>query len=72
MLDQYGGWTNELMVDWFVDYARIVFRELGPHVQFFTTINDPAGLCRVLYDYKNQSFGEFFINPSPLCLTAFF
>ncbi|XP_015523923.2 myrosinase 1-like [Neodiprion lecontei] len=49
IIEDMGGWTNELMVDWFVDYARVILRELGPSVKLFSTINQPAVLCEMGY-----------------------
>ncbi|XP_046742729.1 myrosinase 1-like [Diprion similis] len=44
-LEDMGGWTNELMTQWFVDYANIIFTEFGPSVRIFITINEPSTLC---------------------------
>lgn len=44
-LNDLGGWTSELMIDWFADFARIVFREIGPKVKIFTTFNEPTVIC---------------------------
>lgn len=43
--EKMGGWTNELMVEWISDYARVVFKELGSKVKYFMTINEPADVC---------------------------
>jgi len=45
IFEEMGGWTNEMMVEWISDYARIVFKELGPNVKYFITINEPAVIC---------------------------
>ncbi|XP_011863825.1 PREDICTED: myrosinase 1-like [Vollenhovia emeryi] len=44
-----GGWTNEMMVEWISDYARVVFKELGPNVKYFLTINEPVVICNNWY-----------------------
>ncbi|XP_012287125.1 myrosinase 1 [Orussus abietinus] len=48
-LEDYGGWTNELMVDWFADYARVVFQEFGQKVKLFATLNEPDSVCISAY-----------------------
>ncbi|XP_011694145.1 PREDICTED: myrosinase 1 [Wasmannia auropunctata] len=45
VFEKMGGWTNEMMVDWISDYARVVFKELGPNVKYFMTINEPIVVC---------------------------
>ncbi|XP_046737890.1 myrosinase 1-like [Diprion similis] len=45
ILEEMGGWTNELMIKWYSDYARIIFRELAPRVKIFLTINEPLTFC---------------------------
>lgn len=45
VFESMGGWTNEMMVEWMSDYARVVFKELGPKVKYFMTINEPAVVC---------------------------
>ncbi|CAL7945102.1 unnamed protein product [Xylocopa violacea] len=66
VLEEMGGWTNSEMVDWFADYATVVFREFGPKVKRFTTINEPVILCTmgyistILAPGKNgYGFGEY-------------
>ncbi|XP_033229069.1 myrosinase 1-like [Belonocnema kinseyi] len=45
ILEKMGGWVNELMVDFFTDFARLVFQEFGPKVRYFATINEPSFFC---------------------------
>ncbi|XP_066592658.1 myrosinase 1-like [Prorops nasuta] len=45
ILEEMGGWTNELIVEWFADYSRIVFRELGDKIKYIATINEPIMIC---------------------------
>ncbi|XP_043470026.1 myrosinase 1-like [Leptopilina heterotoma] len=56
VLEKLGGWTNELMVQWFTDYAKVVFRELGPKVKVFITINEPYSLC-------SSGYGDSYFAP---------
>lgn len=57
-LEKLGGWTNELIIDYFVDYARIVFRELGPKVKLFYTLNEPAVFCGEGYGLHTKAPGK--------------
>ncbi|XP_043285800.1 myrosinase 1-like [Venturia canescens] len=50
ILEDMGGWTNELMVTWFADYAKVVFNELGDRIGMFVTINEPEAHCAFSYD----------------------
>ncbi|XP_054261404.1 myrosinase 1-like [Macrosteles quadrilineatus] len=45
-LQDLGGWTNPLMADYFEDYSRVIFRELGPKVKWWITINEPRNIIR--------------------------
>ncbi|XP_051172506.1 myrosinase 1-like [Leptopilina boulardi] len=51
VLEKLGGWTNELMVQWFTDYARVVFKELGPKIKVFFTVNEPFAFCSFGYGH---------------------
>ncbi|KAH9637954.1 hypothetical protein HF086_016380 [Spodoptera exigua] len=44
-----GGWTNPLIVDWFVDYARVAYTIFGDRVKWWITINEPLIICDVVY-----------------------
>ncbi|XP_046623554.1 myrosinase 1-like isoform X1 [Neodiprion virginianus] len=45
VLEDMGGWMNESMATWFAEYAEVLYRELGPKVKTFLTINEPQILC---------------------------
>lgn len=57
VLEKLGGWTNELMIDWFADYARIVFQELGPKIKVFLTVNEPTVFCGFGYGSTQRAPG---------------
>lgn len=45
-----GGWANPLIVDWFVDYARVAYTLFGDRVKWWITINEPLIICDVVYN----------------------
>ncbi|XP_063629940.1 myrosinase 1-like [Cydia splendana] len=51
ILQEHGGWLNEKMVDWFGDYARIVFQNFGDRVKLWMTLNEPFVHCYFSYGY---------------------
>lgn len=40
-LQERGGWPNRESVDWFTNYARIIFEKLGDRVAYWATHNEP-------------------------------
>ncbi|XP_012287227.1 myrosinase 1 [Orussus abietinus] len=58
VLEEYGGWQNEKMVDWFAQYARLVFREFGDKVKMFATINEPTVICLMGYGMRKHAPGK--------------
>lgn len=45
-LQDLGGWTNPLMVDYFGDYARVLFDYFGDRVRSWVTFNEPKLICQ--------------------------
>jgi beta-glucosidase len=40
-LDDCGGWLNRDVVDWFAEYARVMYRALDGRIQMWATLNEP-------------------------------
>ncbi|XP_008547080.1 myrosinase 1 [Microplitis demolitor] len=49
-LENLGGWANPSIVDWFVDYARVVFNAFGAKVKLWGTYNEPMFNCYYTYN----------------------
>ncbi|CAH2102052.1 unnamed protein product [Euphydryas editha] len=44
-LQELGGWTNPIVSDYFVDYARVLFQNYGSKVSAWSTFNEPLTFC---------------------------
>ncbi|CAB3222974.1 unnamed protein product [Arctia plantaginis] len=54
-LQKFGGWSNPLIVGWFVDYAKVLFTSFGEKVKYWITINDPKAICVGGYGSTSQA-----------------
>ncbi|XP_030032583.1 myrosinase 1 isoform X2 [Manduca sexta] len=52
-LQDLGGWTNPIIVDYFVDYARLLFQNFGIKVSHWLTFNEPRSFCHDGYGGYN-------------------
>ncbi|XP_047004240.1 myrosinase 1-like [Schistocerca americana] len=52
-LQYIGGWTNGLMADYFVEYARVLFDNFGDRVKWWITFNEPEAFVR---GYANEGW----------------
>ena len=68
-----GGWHNRESVEWFGDYARILFEALGDRVDTWITFNEPyidqfiiGGVLRSMVDPEIEPVEEYFAQPAEL------
>ena len=40
-LQDHGGWLNASVADWFEEYSRVCYEEVGDRVKFWITLNEP-------------------------------
>ncbi|KAJ0182235.1 hypothetical protein K1T71_001604 [Dendrolimus kikuchii] len=57
-LQYLGGWTNPIMADYFVDYARVLFKTFGSKVQGWITFNEPLSFCHDGYGGNDAPGGR--------------
>lgn len=48
-LEESGGWTNPLVVNWFSHYVQFCAREYGPKVKHWIILNEPMGFTTLGY-----------------------
>ncbi|XP_076231706.1 myrosinase 1 [Calliopsis andreniformis] len=58
VLEDAGGWLNEEIVDWFGDFARVVFKEYASKVKRFIPINEPTSVCVNGYSIGRHAPGK--------------
>ncbi|XP_011624566.1 beta-glucosidase 24 [Amborella trichopoda] len=56
--DEYGGFLSSKIVDDFLDYCDICFREFGDRVKYWITINEPMTFSTKGYDHGNNAPGR--------------
>ncbi len=56
-LQDRGGWPNRESVDWFTDYAAVMFDRLGDRVPFWSTHNEPWVVAFVGYAFGMSAPG---------------
>ncbi|KAL1512858.1 hypothetical protein ABEB36_002371 [Hypothenemus hampei] len=44
-ISELGGFLNPQFIDYFEDYARLVYQEYGPYVRYWLTFNEPYSIC---------------------------
>lgn len=54
-LQELGGWPNPILADYFVDYARVLFREFGDDVDDWITFNEPMQICEQGYSIQDKA-----------------
>ncbi|XP_045505439.1 myrosinase 1-like [Colias croceus] len=49
-LQSLGGWTNPLIVDWFSDYAKVLYSLFADRVKTWITMNEAVVLCDMIFN----------------------
>lgn len=55
VLQDLGGWTNPLIIDWYLEYARVCYELFGNTVKYWTTFNEPKQICHRGYGSGEQA-----------------
>ncbi|KAL1514331.1 hypothetical protein ABEB36_003604 [Hypothenemus hampei] len=53
-LNNLGGWTNPLLVDYFANYVRFCYEQFGQYVKYWITLNEPQTTC--INGYSSTEF----------------
>ncbi|XP_050298236.1 myrosinase 1-like isoform X2 [Anthonomus grandis grandis] len=54
-IEDKGGFMNETIIDYFYDYAELLFKTYGDDVKWWITFNEPKQTCGGGYDYGGIS-----------------
>lgn len=44
-LQKFGSFTNAIIIDYFTEYANLLFERFGDRVKYWITFNQPRNLC---------------------------
>ncbi|XP_034826461.2 myrosinase 1-like [Maniola hyperantus] len=68
-IQDLGGWTNPLIVNWFGAYARVLYTLYADRVKTWLTINEPVAICDYMYNsglyapgIREPVFGPYLCN----------
>ncbi|HEY9078026.1 MAG TPA: GH1 family beta-glucosidase [Anaerolineaceae bacterium] len=56
-IQDVGGWNNRQTTDWFAEYARVCFDQLGDRVAFWATHNEPWVIAFMGYGFATMAPG---------------
>lgn len=62
-LIEKGGWLNRQSVDWYFDYASLLFEEYGEKVRYWQTINEQNVMVYLAENYHTLPISEGCKNP---------
>lgn len=58
-IEDLGGFANPMIIDYFEQYARVLFAEYGSKVKRWITFNEPAVYCTQFNVLKTYGVGDF-------------
>ncbi|KAI7815435.1 beta-glucosidase [Rhyzopertha dominica] len=61
-LQELGSWNNPFIADYFVDYARLLFKNYGDRVKWWITFNEPCNLDFYSLDVKLSGISNYMCN----------
>jgi beta-glucosidase/6-phospho-beta-glucosidase/beta-galactosidase len=54
-IQDIGGWTNPMIVDYFEQYADVLYQHYGSRVKKWITVNEPSVFCGEGYGYSTKA-----------------